>query len=658
MTPISLLLLYIQCGPYLGHAYSSHGNRRLDVRNVHVWPAVRVPKLLGNLQKQNLAIVNHRSSKERPNLRSLVSRPQLQARSRYSSKEDEIDEAWDVWGTDKIIALSESQLKELDDMGWWSSEELLECLQTFKSLHGDGFEHGLIQVPSGFQVPSEDPWPIACWELRLGEHLNLIRRGSYIDMEEKKIKGEMEAMGFNWNTAEYSFDDLLLALQSFKDFTNGVDVPENFVIPSSLTVDTSSLIDQSPSQKLEQRWPLRCAGLSIGRELNRIKRLKEAHPMIATSETNFFITNSDDTENARVLTPMEKLHKLEELGFLNTDKVYDISSSRGNEVAHSIEQFHTIDCSDRAEHVRPSKQKRKENIERWERFLDALTMYRDLCGDCDVPTSFIVPHEEPWPLSVRGLPLGSRVATTRSMGTYLNGDNQEVIDKRVEALNLLGFTWEYSESRWNLLIEAFAIFKEVFGHLMVPQDFVVPPLNLWPETMWGLKLGHRVNALRCGKRESSKYLKGRPDRIQQLRQMGFEWDIRDTTWNTIVQCLEIIKDNPGLMKKGADKPNEKMSVTQRISVVKVPRSFVVPETEPWPETAWGMPLGERCAKIRNRGDFILGDRERIQKLQSLNFYWGRGDKMNGSKWLWDDEDDDDDDDDNDVEENEEMVRDE
>ena len=41
--------------------------------------------------------------------------------------------------------------------------------------------------------------------------------------------------------------------------------------------------------------------------------------------------------------------------------------------------------------------------------LDGLKAYKDQFGNVDVPPSFVIPDVEPWPETVRGLPLGSKV---------------------------------------------------------------------------------------------------------------------------------------------------------------------------------------------------------------------------------------------------------
>jgi hypothetical protein len=53
----------------------------------------------------------------------------------------------------------------------------------------------------------------------------------------------------------------------------------------------------------------------------------------------------------------------------------------------------------------------------------------------------------------------------------------------------------------------------------------------------------------------------------------------------------------------------------------VPRSFVVPSSEPWPEEMWEMKLGRTVNKIRSSGYFVRDDLERRQVLDDMGFVW-------------------------------------
>jgi len=56
--------------------------------------------------------------------------------------------------------------------------------------------------------------------------------------------------------------------------------------------------------------------------------------------------------------------------------------------------------------------------------------------------------------------------------------------------------------------------------LDVPQHYTVPEDPAWPEELWGLRLGSRVNAIRS----QGTFVKNNPSRRQLLTSMGFRWE--------------------------------------------------------------------------------------------------------------------------------------
>ena len=53
----------------------------------------------------------------------------------------------------------------------------------------------------------------------------------------------------------------------------------------------------------------------------------------------------------------------------------------------------------------------------------------------------------------------------------------------------------------------------------------------------------------------------------------------------------------------------------------VPSAFVVPASEPWPESLWGLELGTRVCELRSEGANVGLDPERINWLESKGFVW-------------------------------------
>jgi len=55
--------------------------------------------------------------------------------------------------------------------------------------------------------------------------------------------------------------------------------------------------------------------------------------------------------------------------------------------------------------------------------------------------------------------------------------------------------------------------------------------------------------------------------------------------------------------------------------LKIPTRFVVPSMAPWPEAAWGMPLGKKVSQIRSEGKYVENNEKRRQQLEKLGFIW-------------------------------------
>jgi hypothetical protein len=164
---------------------------------------------------------------------------------------------------------------------------------------------------------------------------------------------------------------------------------------------------------------------------------------------------------------------------------------------------------------------------RWSCVLGALRAYKEAHGgDVAVPQAFVVPaHSPPWPQATWGLRLGSRVDNIRSQGAYV----KHRPERRAE-LDALGFVWNDLERRWEEVRAALLAYKELHGDLEVPQDFTVPEEAPppWPQEARGLKLGSRVNRIRC----EGLCVKGHPERRAELDALGFVWklDPLDIRW--------------------------------------------------------------------------------------------------------------------------------
>jgi hypothetical protein len=124
--------------------------------------------------------------------------------------------------------------------------------------------------------------------------------------------------------------------------------------------------------------------------------------------------------------------------------------------------------------------------------LPALEAFAAEHGHCEVPIAFIVPSTSPWPREAWGLKLGNCVGSIRSNGNYAAQTERDAA--RLEAID---FVWRWDEYQWaRRIMPSLEVFHRLEGHSDVPIKFVVPSESPWPESAWGLKLGHVVNGIR------------------------------------------------------------------------------------------------------------------------------------------------------------------
>ncbi|RHY22662.1 hypothetical protein DYB32_009435 [Aphanomyces invadans] len=236
------------------------------------------------------------------------------------------------------------------------------------------------------------------------------------------------------------------------------------------------------------------------------------------------------------------------------------------------------------------------------------------------------------------------------------------------------------------VLPALATFQRRFGHLRVPQSFIVPPGDThsdhpWPPPCAGLRLGHRVNYLRQHADELSI------DDVAALNALGFVWNARadrlhqftipallifhsihghwhvpaqfiipssdpDGVWpahlrgfalGTAVMSLRSNLDDSvafaALAAAGIDLTQSKSAFkwsTQVFPAIQafvelhghcdIPQAFVVPcDDRSWPQPTWGLPLGHIVRDIR-RGHLYAHVVDK-PALDAVGFLWSTADKL-------------------------------
>lgn len=252
------------------------------------------------------------------------------------------------------------------------------------------------------------------------------------------------------------------------------------------------------------------------------------------------------------------------------------------------------------------KKSKSEEAE-WNALIASFQMYKAAYGDLKVPSRFVVPAMPPWPESGWGLKLGQRVASIRSMGKYVEDD-----DERRKVLDDMGFLWRLRAPSpdknvnvsFDQIYDALVTYrKEVQpeGSLSVPSNFIVPNYDPWPEATRDLPLGKKISTIR-----SKSFLKANPEAKQRLQEIGFEFDgkvaANDARFNNVFDALVRYKELNGDLL--------------------VPQPFVIPDkSDDWPEQMWGLRLGARVNAIRSQGTFVKTNPARRERLDKLGFEW-------------------------------------
>jgi hypothetical protein len=171
--------------------------------------------------------------------------------------------------------------------------------------------------------------------------------------------------------------------------------------------------------------------------------------------------------------------------------------------------------------------------------------------------------------------------------------------------------FEFGKFNWQDVLLALQTFKDHFGHVDVPSDFIITEEKLqmfgessmgFDDRLEGLNLGEAVKGLRCGDIDGLED----PVRFDELKDLGFKWgDL------TAYQRYRFVPMIYGLR------------LYRHLNSFALPQyNFVVPDAPQWPYWMANMPLGEWSAVARVQQKMIEEHYpQRKDMLNSLNFIW-------------------------------------
>ena len=221
-----------------------------------------------------------------------------------------------------------------------------------------------------------------------------------------------------------------------------------------------------------------------------------------------------------------------------------------------------------------------------------LERYKAINGDLIVPQKFVVPECDDWPALMWGIRLGSVVQDIRNKSCYKD---------RKEELIEIGFDYnpQYRYHTYDAVQSALLQYKAIFGDMNVKSSFIVPQSELWTEDIWGMTLGRYVHLIKKGNKFK--------DRKNDLLDIGFDFNVKKSyDFSALKAAL--------------------LSYEGQYGDMFVPSAFKIPNngmgngvntlsSEVWPESTWGMNLGQAVRRVKNGGTH----RDKREDLLSIGF---------------------------------------
>ncbi|DBA04150.1 TPA: hypothetical protein N0F65_004258 [Lagenidium giganteum] len=510
----------------------------------------------------------------------------------------------------KLAALKEYGFP-CDDWNTYVWEyQLLEALKIYKEIEGH------LYVKQMYDVPEGDPrWPKSTWGFKLGSYAQRLRRDKS-SLTPDQIE-RLDNIGFIWSEVQWRWHDFFLpALRRFFELYGHTVVPRNYIVPEQ-----------------DVHWPTELWGYRLG--FTATQALEKDHSVVELvrsskeelSAVEFGTSTPDSAWEDRILPALEAFVDI--MGHTEVDEEFIVPSespwpekSWGLRLGHVVVKI----CSKHiyATQLQQAKPHLRELGFSWSvlrgkygrQLLPALTVYRAIHGHADVPPGFIVPQDPAWPSDLWGYRLAGQIAGLRRFGPN-DPDALDVIDD----LEALGFAFDIQENSWNeKVLPALEVFHEVFGHLNVPQRFVVPAEEPWPKRAWDMKLGTIARGIRNG-RQYCEQAEAHRDRLMEL---DFPWKVKPTEGGEHPTSLWHHAPRPippmtGELSGEREKYwNEvvmdslRAYAEQHGSCADLPESFVIPENDCYPRSAWGINLGLRVRLMRQGTRYV----EEVQKYRS------------------------------------------
>jgi hypothetical protein len=317
--------------------------------------------------------------------------------------------------------------QDQDDVILDDFNQIIEAIQIFRDLYGDS------NIQQKFEVPACAPWPMRLHGLRLGKRLDkLLSSPAFFNHYPEEVNA-LKAAGYN--PKQEIMDDwvtFISALKFYKEVYGDVRVPSKFVIP-----------DSDP-------WPRLTRGVKLG---TRVAAIRSAGRYIRDKperkaeldklgfewriRENTHKQQVDDDNFEMVCDALRWYKRLEEPTLNVPENFLVPSKSPWPENLHGLalgSMVTSIINEDKFLFSHPERRDVLAEIgltwednsnrlalsnRRFELVYSALKVYKNIYGNLQVPSAFVVPSTSPWPEVTHGMKLGMRVQSIRVQGTFV-----------------------------------------------------------------------------------------------------------------------------------------------------------------------------------------------------------------------------------------------
>ncbi|GMF50908.1 unnamed protein product [Phytophthora fragariaefolia] len=445
---------------------------------------------------------------------------------------------------DGHIALVRNVIARVKDMLHRRRDDAWESIITALIAFSKNFGH--CHVKHHFIVPTRPSWPKAVWNLQLGQIVEKMKSTGSFFSHAGQNASRLNRINFALTLSSAAWEKKVAPL--IATFANlhprdviPLEAGQEFVIPS------------------QEPWPESAWGVNLGVvvqwNMNRLEIIElEWRNQVLLANEVYQYENGNKVMRDKFVVPTRPPWPYKTWGreLRHILTCVQIGRHYGGHIA--LANFHSQEACTVAT---------AQNEQQWKTvIMPALHTFATVFGHCTVQEDFTVPSMLPWPKPTHGLKLGNIVAAMEKRGAYF-----AEVGLNADRLETFGFRYKLEDAAWQEhVVPLLNIFVSKFPHDVLPEDFVVPPKEPWPQQLWGLRLGKIV-----------------------MWSSQFTWNPKDAQW-----------------KKHKEMPRN-TSFAAKYGYCRVPASYRVPNEDPWPKRMWGIQMKVYLCQMHQNGDLFISD---------------------------------------------------